>query len=456
MSDSQPYQPPIAGRPSVCRNCGALIGAGEETCGVCGAPSVAAGGGGRDVPPAQHPAHDRDAMRFARAILTRPAPFTIVLLVANIFVFILTALTAKSTGDDAAFIATLVAFGGKLNSLIRAGEWWRFVTPIFLHGDILHLLMNMYGLWILGPYVERLYGSAKFVFFWVVTGVAGVVASYLTMRPDMQLNRVSSFLFKNVDAVSVGASGALFGLIGVLFVFGIKFRHELPDGFKRAFGTGMLPTIMLNVFIGLTIPVIDNAAHMGGMLAGAALALVVSYKRPGERQSVAVFWHVLQVAALALVALSFLMVATHFRAPARNSSSSSGQPDIQSLIDALNGGQTAIYKALNEEEENNVESAIKKLDDAPSLTERADALRSELRQLLVRAQALSKDSPKQPAKARLTQRLELAKDTDAWIEKRDQRVKSEGAQYGIKLPDAEPTPAAGEAAPQDKNGRDKK
>jgi hypothetical protein len=218
----------------------------------------------------------------------------------------------------------------------------------------------------------------------------------------------------------------------------------------------MLPTIMLNVFIGLTIPVIDNAAHMGGMLAGAALALVVSYKRPGERQSVAVFWHVLQVAALALVALSFAMVATHFRAPARNSSSSSGQPDIQSLIDALNGGQTAIYKAVNEEEENNVESAIKKLDDAPSLTERADALRSELRQLLVRAQALSKDSPKQAAKARLTQRLELVKDAEAWIEKRDQWVKSEGAQYGIKLPDAEPTPAAVDAAPQDKHGRDKK
>jgi rhomboid protease GluP len=439
----------------VCRNCGALIGAGEPTCAMCGAPSVAAGGGGQEMPPVHHPAHDRDAINFARAILTRPAPFTIVLLVANIFVFTLTALAAKSTGDNAAFYNMLVAYGGKVNALIRAGEWWRFVTPIFLHGDIIHLLMNMYGLWVLGPYVERLYGSAKFVFFWVVTGVAGVLASYLTVRPGMQLNAASRFLFKNVDAVSVGASGALFGLIGVLFVFGIKFRHELPDGFKRAFGTGMLPTIMLNVFIGLTIPVIDNAAHMGGMLAGAALALVVSYKRPGERQSVAVFWHVLQVAALALVALSFTMVATHFKAStAQSGISNDGQPDIQAFIDALNGGQTALYKAVNEQEESGVEGALKKLDDAPSLGERADALRGELRALLVRAQALAKAPPNQSAKARLTQRLELVKDAEAWLEKRDQWVKSEGEQYGIKVPDAEAKPE--DATPPDKSKSDKK
>lgn len=430
----------------MCRNCGALIGAGEPTCAVCDAPSAAAAGG-RETPQAHHPEHDRDAISFARAILTRPAPFTIALLVANIFVFILTALSANSTGDNSAFYATLVAYGGKVNSLINAGEWWRFVTPIFLHGDIIHLLMNMYGLWVLGPYVERLYGSSKFVFFWVVTGIAGVAASYLTVRPGMQLNIASRFLFKNVDAVSVGASGALFGLIGVLFVFGIKFRHELPDGFKRAFGTGMLPTIMLNVFIGFTIPVIDNAAHMGGMLAGALLALVVGYKRPGERQSVAVFWHVLQVAALLFVALSFTMVALHFKAPAQTIS---GQPPVQAFIEALNNGQTALYKSVNEEEEDGVESAIKKLDAVPSLSERADALRDELKLLLTRAQALTKRPPNQSAKDRLALRLALVKDAEAWIEKRDQWVKSEGEQYGVKVPDAEAKPEQKGAVPQDK------
>jgi rhomboid protease GluP len=80
----------------------------------------------------------------------------------------------------------------------------------------------------------------------------------------------------------------LFGLVGVLFIFGIKFRHELPEGFKRAFGTGMLPIIVINLVIGFVgRGFIDNAAHLGGLLSGAALALAVDYRRPGERAGVA-------------------------------------------------------------------------------------------------------------------------------------------------------------------------
>ena len=101
----------------------------------------------------------------------------------------------------------------------------------------------------------------------MLTGVAGVVASYLTVGPDTQLGNIGRFLFKTEDVPSAGASGALFGLVGVLFVFGIKFRHELPEGFKRAFGTGLLPMIIINLFIGyLGRGFIDNAAHLGGLL----------------------------------------------------------------------------------------------------------------------------------------------------------------------------------------------
>lgn len=402
-------------------------------------------------------------MRFARAILTRPAPFTIFLLAANIFVYLLTAFSAGSAGDTPIFYAALVAYGGKVNALINAGQWWRFVTPTFLHGDTIHLLMNMYGLWVLGPYVERLYGSAKFVFFWVVTGIAGVVASYLTVRPNMHLNAVSRFLFKNTDAVSVGASGALFGLIGVLFVFGIKFRHELPDGFKRAFGTGMLPTILLNVFIGFSIPVIDNSAHMGGMLAGAALALVVGYKRPGERASVAVIWHVLQVAALLLVAVCFTMVALHFQTPATTLNNLSSQTlmndeqtNVPAFLDALNNGQTALQKAMYERDQSGVESAIKALEAAPHLSEKADALRQELKQLLIRAQALPKGPVSERMKALVNAQLEgLRKDSTAWIEKRDQWVKTEGKDYGITLSESKTSPDKQNAEPPDQNQQNK-
>ena len=386
------------------------------------------------------PVYDRDAIRFARAILTRPAPFTIVLLVANIFVFLLTALSSGGENSPL-FNAVLIAYGAKKNALINGGEWWRFVTPIFLHGGIIHLLMNMYGLWVLGPYVERLYGSAKFVFFWVVTGVAGVVASYLTVRPGMQLNAVSRFLFKNGDPVSVGASGALFGLIGVLFVFGIKFRHELPDGFKRAFGTGMLPTILLNVFIGFTIPVIDNAAHMGGLAAGALLALIVGYKRPGERAGVALLWHALQAAALLLVVLSFGMVALRFHGPKpslANLSSKTiingGQSDVPAYLEALNNAQIVVQNALNGQDTGDTEAVDKALDAAPSLDEKAHVLRKELKQLLLRAVELAKIPTAQRGRARArAQREELRKDFDAWVERRDEWVRTEGENYGIKL-----------------------
>ncbi len=175
------------------------------------------------------------------------------------------------------------------------------------------MLMNMYGLWIFGPWVEKLYGSARFGVFWVVTGIAGVLASYLTVIPGSHPGLIGSFLIKNRDVPSVGASGALFGLIGVLFVFGLKYRRELPEGFKRAFGTGMLPVIFLNLGVGfMARGIIDNAAHVGGLLCGAAIAAVVSYKRPGESPTVTIAWRVLQILSLLVVAASFFMVVRNF------------------------------------------------------------------------------------------------------------------------------------------------
>src|SRR6185436_10814866 len=209
------------------------------------------------------------------------------------------------------------AYGAKLNYLINAPnyQWWRFITPMFVHVNLPHLLVNMYSLWVVGPYVEKLYGSAKFLVFWVVTGIAGVVASFLTVRPGAAVGPIGRFLFKSADVPSAGASGALFGLVGVLFIFGIKFRHELPEGVKRAFGTGMLPIILINLFIGyLGRGLIDNAAHMGGLLSGALLALAVDYRRPGDQFGSSGIWRVLQGVCLILIAVSFLMA--YRRAPA--------------------------------------------------------------------------------------------------------------------------------------------
>jgi membrane associated rhomboid family serine protease len=431
----------------MCRNCGALVGATEQSCSLCGAPKTSTGAS-VVAPQSQEPQHvyDHETVRFARAILSRPYIFTIVFLIINIFVFLLTSQSGAIENP-----AVLIRYGAKVNAYINGQhEWWRFVTPIFLHGGIAHLLMNMYGLWVIGPYVEKLYGSAKFVVFWVLTGVAGVVASYLSVQPGIHnAGLLGRFLFKSQDAVSVGASGALFGLIGVLFVFGIKFRHELPEGFKRAFGTGMLPTILLNIFIGYAVPVIDNAAHMGGLVMGALLALVVGYKRPGETAGVAVFWHILQVLALALIVVSFVMVARNFNKPYVDKAevvspslirSNSG---VKGYLDALNGGQTTFINALNKEDPGGIDEAIKALDEAAPPDKTATALRDELKSLLIRARDFLASQPARRTKQRSqAKKRELFSALETWIEKRDGWVKAEGDNYGVYLPDSPPANAS--------------
>jgi len=250
-------------------------------------------------------------------VLSRPYIFTIVFLVLNFFVFLLMwqasemSMTVLWTEFPE---KVMYSFGAKTNYLIGyKHEWWRFLTPIFIHVNLPHLLINMYSLWVIGPWVEKLYGSAKFVVFWVVTGVAGVVGSYLTVIPGAHPGIIASFLIRGHDTYSAGASGALFGLVGVLFVFGLKYRRELPEGFKRAFGTGLLPVILLNLAIGFVArEIVDNAAHLGGLLSGAALAAVVSYKRPGQPASVTIAWRIGQIIALLVIAITFFMVARDF------------------------------------------------------------------------------------------------------------------------------------------------
>src|SRR5215831_17840636 len=205
-----------------------------------------------------------DHLEFLHAVWTRRATYTYVFFGLNIIVFLLMALAGGSSSEET---LTLIAFGVKVNSAIAQGQWWRFVTPVFIHIGWLHIIFNSYALWIVGPQVEKLYGSARFVILYVITGVAGVLGSYL-FHPF---------------AISAGASGAIFGLFGVLLVFGIRYRNAIPPFFKRAVGTGVLPVIVVNLIIGFSMSgLVDNAAHLGGLIAGAALAAVVPFQRPGS------------------------------------------------------------------------------------------------------------------------------------------------------------------------------
>jgi rhomboid protease GluP len=145
----------------------------------------------------------------------------------------------------------LFAVGAKNNTAIAAGEYYRFLTAMFLHGGWLHIAFNAYALYALGPEAERIYGTARFLALYFVAGLAGGVASYAL----------------NASA-AVGASGAIFGLIGGLAAFYYVSRSLLGDVSRQQLGS-LITVIMINLFIGFSTPRIDNTAHIGGLVGGA-------------------------------------------------------------------------------------------------------------------------------------------------------------------------------------------
>lgn len=239
----------------------------------------------------------RAEKRFLGALFARATPVTYLILILNLFIFILMSTAASGNlmnnivwGVDQ---LTLIAFGAKLNLLIEHGQWFRFVTPIFIHIGLLHIVSNSYALWIIGPLVERLYGSARFLMIYLLSGVAGVAGGYLWVH-----------LQYKTDVPSAGASGAIFGLFGLLAVFGFKYRRELPPNFRKAIGSSIVPVILINLFIGFSVPFIDNAAHIGGLIGGGVLALLIPYLAPGSKR-VTIFGVTGFALSLALIVICF-------------------------------------------------------------------------------------------------------------------------------------------------------
>ena len=140
-------------------------------------------------------------------------------------------------------------------------ELYRLVSSIFLHGGIIHLLCNIYSLYILGPQLESFLGKTKFTLVFILSGVIGNLLS-LTILQD--------------NIVSVGASGSIFGLLGALLYFGYHYRVYLSGVIKSQ----IIPLILLNLGMGLFISGINNFAHIGGLLGGLliTMALGVKYK----------------------------------------------------------------------------------------------------------------------------------------------------------------------------------
>jgi membrane associated rhomboid family serine protease len=422
---SEPNSNPNSGRPTLCRNCSSIVGAGQTACAVCGTSTAP-----QPAPQRRVRRADRETIKFAKAIIDRPHKFTIILLVLNLFAFLLMWGDSGATGRvliDGFSPRILIVYGAKLNLLIDEPfrQWWRLIVPMFLHGNLVHLLVNMYSLWIIGPYVEKLYGSSRFVLFWVISGFAGCVASYHAVQPGLHTSLLGRFLLHSGDGPSVGASGSLFGLVGVLFVFGIKYRNELPEGFKRAFGFGMLPLIIINLIIGyIGRGIIDNAGHLGGFFAGAAIALLVDFRRPGARSGNSIPWRVVQGLCIAIVLISSYKVVRYFR-PTDQWYSVEAEIEARkqlrlNYLATMTQGQETAAVIIHERNVGNVAGVRQTLAQMPVPDAEAGVLRERLINLLTKLQndvaAKSGSSPPAEIDPKLIEEQnQLLVDYDEWL-----------------------------------------
>jgi rhomboid protease GluP len=181
-----------------------------------------------------------------------PPYVTIAILVVLTLIFIM--MLAVGHNDVS---RVYIQFGAKDNHLIQQGQWWRLITPIFLHGGWLHLLVNGFSLYSLGGSMERIYGPKKYLLIFLFAGFTGNVLSYW-LSPTM----------------SLGASGALFGLVGAGLVFPIRFRSLIAPEARASILRQLATVAIINLAIGFSLQgIIDNWAHIGGLLGGAFAAI---------------------------------------------------------------------------------------------------------------------------------------------------------------------------------------
>ncbi len=159
------------------------------------------------------------------------------------FLFLLTYVLGSGSLDG----RTLYNFGAVSAPAIKSGEFWRLLTGTFLHAGIIHLFVNMYSLAVIGSQLENFIGKKKFLFVYIISAISG---------------SLMSCLFSN--NLSVGASGAIFGLLGSILYFGYHYRLYLGNVLRAQ----IIPLILMNLFLGFMISGIDNAAHVGGLIGG--------------------------------------------------------------------------------------------------------------------------------------------------------------------------------------------
>jgi rhomboid protease GluP len=183
------------------------------------------------------------------------------LIAINVIIFVLMYILGYGSTN----VATLIRFGAQYKPLVLNGEYYRLLTSAFLHIGIIHLLCNMYSLYIIGSQVENFYGKAKYIVIYLFSAFTGSLLSLLF-----------------VDTISAGASGAIFGLLGSILYFGYHYRVYLGTVIKSQ----IIPIIFLNLLIGYLTPGINNFAHVGGLIGGILISKAVGVKYKSSKSDI--------------------------------------------------------------------------------------------------------------------------------------------------------------------------
>jgi rhomboid protease GluP len=272
-------------RPKICPSCGALVGINATRCHQCGAN-----------------------LRFSMAAVSKGlsgifggrAPVTTALLIINVLMFAVEWMATEAAGQGGG-LSILWGMGGIATyrlgenlpfAIFYGHQWYRLVTAMFLHGGLIHIGFNMMVLMDIGPVVEELYGSARFLFLYTVCGVFGFLLSALANHP------------------SLGASGAILGLVGAM----IAITTKRGGTAMQALRSRLISWVVSIFVIGFLMPGIDNWAHFGGLAAGFLLGRLLNDREPvnaAEKQrAYALGW----IAAIVIIA-SFALMIVHYGDP---------------------------------------------------------------------------------------------------------------------------------------------
>jgi rhomboid protease GluP len=270
----------------MCPHCRAFITTDDRVCPYCNTPV-----GPRAV-------DRRNPGEIMGGLIPHARFTTILILLINTGLYLATALYSMKSGRGSLFgidIDTLYQFGAKYPPAIVVGhQWWRLVTAGFLHGGLLHILMNSWVLFDLGAQVEEFYGTARLIIFYFAATVLGFYASMFW-----------------TPAISVGASAGLMGLIGAMIAFGMRERSHYGSALRGFY----VRWALYGLALGFLLPGIDNAAHLGGLAAGFVAGFITGPQRlVGWTETL---WRIVAGICIALTAYSFLrMVLFLTHAPA--------------------------------------------------------------------------------------------------------------------------------------------